>query len=393
MSAKQPINEAAWATGCQQPLSVKPAPYTRPLPSEIVIRNHAVAINPVDWIKLGMPGNLMFPWIKFPFIFGYDVSGEVVEVGSSVTRFSIGDRVLGHCCGMNEMVNKGSHSAFQLYTVLVEHMTSPIPDTLSFEKAAVVPLAFSTAACGMFKKDQLALEYPTSPRSKAGNGKTLLIWGGSTSVGVNAIQVSLLPLRAYLSYLFSATSHFLLKHQANPTPKLAVAAGYEVHTTCSPRNFPLMRSLGTVHAYDYASPRTIPSLIEALRTKTFAGALAIGPGSTDACMAILPHCKRGRRFISMATFPTPPTPPAHFPVLYIIWSFVSFSVTHFVKKRLRGVESAFLVVGDVGESEVGRWIYGDFLPRALAAGDFVASPEPVVVGRGLEFVQLSIGNG
>ena len=187
---KMPTNAAAWSTGTQQPLEVKEAPYTRPLSNELVIKNGAVAVNPVDWIKIEM-GEIMFSWIKYPFIFGYDNAGEVVEVGSSVTRFKAGDRVVGNACGMNEKTNKSSHSSFQNYTVMKEHMTSPIPATLSFEKAAVMPLGLSTAACGMFQKDQLDLEFPTVPRSKAGNGKTLLVWGGSTSVGVNAIQVRL----------------------------------------------------------------------------------------------------------------------------------------------------------------------------------------------------------
>jgi NADPH:quinone reductase-like Zn-dependent oxidoreductase len=190
MSSKVPINAAAWATGMNQPISVKSAPYTRPLAHEVVIKNHAVAINPADWIKLG--NSMMFQWIKYPFVFGYDTSGEVAEIGSSVTRFKVGDRVVGHACGMNEKINKSSHSAFQNYTVLLEHMTTPIPDSLSFEKASVIPLGLSTAAWGLYDTNQLALEPPTTPKSKAGNGKTLLVWGGSTSVGVNAIQVSCL---------------------------------------------------------------------------------------------------------------------------------------------------------------------------------------------------------
>ena len=182
MSTKTPTNKAAWATGTKQPLSVREAPYTRPLPNEIVVKNGAVAINPVDWIKIDM-GDMMFQWIKYPFVFGYDCAGEVVEVGSSVTRLKVGDRVVGNSCGMNNKINKSSHSAFQNYTVLMDHMTSAIPDTLSFEKAAVMPLGLSTAACGMFQQDQLGLEFPTIPRSKAANGKTLIVWGGSTSVG------------------------------------------------------------------------------------------------------------------------------------------------------------------------------------------------------------------
>ena len=188
--SKMPTNAAAWSTGTQKPLEVRKAPYTRPLADELVVKNGAVAINPVDWLKIEL-GDIMFSWIKYPFVLGYDNAGEVVEVGSSVTRFKVGDRVVGNAVGMNEKTNKSSHGSFQNYTVLKQHMTSPIPDTMSYEKAAVMPLGLSTAACGMFQKDQLSLELPTVPRSQAGNGKTFLVWGGSTSVGVNAIQVRL----------------------------------------------------------------------------------------------------------------------------------------------------------------------------------------------------------
>jgi NADPH:quinone reductase-like Zn-dependent oxidoreductase len=41
---------------------------------------------PIDWIKQ-VRGDLVFPWIKYPFILGSDVAGEVVEIGVNVTRF------------------------------------------------------------------------------------------------------------------------------------------------------------------------------------------------------------------------------------------------------------------------------------------------------------------
>jgi NADPH:quinone reductase-like Zn-dependent oxidoreductase len=185
-----PTNKAAWVPGPKLPLEVKEAPYTRPFANEIIVKNHAVAVNPIDWLVKDM-GELMLGWIKYPFIFGADVAGEVVEIGSSVTRFKIGDGVLSYALGMNEKTVGSAKGGFQTYTVVMEHMTSPIPDILSYEKAAVIPLGLSTAACGLFQEDQLGLELPSVPRSKARSGKTLLVWGGSTSVGVNAIQVSL----------------------------------------------------------------------------------------------------------------------------------------------------------------------------------------------------------
>lgn len=182
----QLINKAAWLNADKAtPLEVKNAPYTSPSKGEIVIKSHAIAINPVDRI-IQDSGSFMFPWIKFPFVLGTDVAGEVVELGLGVTRFKVGDRVTAHATGMHKDHMSASGGAFQEYVVLLEHMTSPIPDSMSFETASVMPLGLSTAACGLFEKDQLALQYPSvTPQP---TGKTILIWGASTSVGCNTVQ-------------------------------------------------------------------------------------------------------------------------------------------------------------------------------------------------------------
>jgi NADPH:quinone reductase-like Zn-dependent oxidoreductase len=244
-----PTNTAAWVVAAQKHLEVKSAPYPHPHEGEIVIKNHAVAINPVDWLTPVL-GTFLLPWIKYPFIFGSDLAGEVVEVGKGVTRFSVGDRVLGHAMGMDKKRNSAAEGAFQEYTVVLAHMAAPIPDTLSYENAAVLPLTLSTAACGLFQKDQLALQYPfVNPKP---TGKTLLIWGGSTSLGSNAIQ-------------------------------LAVAAGYEVFTTASPRNFPYVKKLGASQVFNYHDKNGVKEIIKAFQSKTIAGALAIYIGSARAC--------------------------------------------------------------------------------------------------------------
>ncbi|WP_319420511.1 alcohol dehydrogenase catalytic domain-containing protein [Pleurocapsa sp. FMAR1] len=84
-------NTAAWQPKPGSPLEVKPAPYTSPSENEIVIKNAAVAVNPIDW---KLQDEALFDWLQYPLILGDDVAGEVVEVGSGVSRFKPGDRVL-----------------------------------------------------------------------------------------------------------------------------------------------------------------------------------------------------------------------------------------------------------------------------------------------------------
>ena len=312
----------------------------------------AVAINPVDWIIQDL-GKGMFSWLKYPFILGMDTAGEVVEVGPSVTRFRVGDRVVGHANGTDQQCNAPSHSAFQTYTVLLVNAASPIPSTLSYESAAVLPLGLSTAACSLFQKDQLGLQHPSA--SPKPTGKTLLVWGGSTSVGCNAIQ-------------------------------LAVAAGYEVITTCSPKNFNYVKKLGASQAFDYNSKTVVRDITHAFQDKTTAGALSIGARSAENCLDILAKCT-GDKFLSMATYPIPQTMPKHFVLLTIAASYMTGMANIWVKAKTGGVRTAFIYGSSLLYNEVGKAIYVDFLPRALAEGSYVAAPEPQVVGKGLEYIQ------
>lgn len=68
-------NTAAWISTKRANLDVKPAPYTPPKDNEIVVKNRAIAINPLDWI-LQSAGELVFSWIKYPFILGSDLAGR-----------------------------------------------------------------------------------------------------------------------------------------------------------------------------------------------------------------------------------------------------------------------------------------------------------------------------
>lgn len=162
-------NSAAWLVGEKvKPLEVKEAPYTLPGDDEILVKNAAVAVNPVDWVVQDMA---IFPK-KYPTILGTDLAGEVVEIGQSVTKFKKGDRVLGF--GLGAITGPTSASSFQQYTVVPCGLASPMPDDLSFERACVIPLCLATAAAALYQKDQLHLQYPSLiPTS---TNETLFVW-------------------------------------------------------------------------------------------------------------------------------------------------------------------------------------------------------------------------
>ena len=320
-----PSNTAAWLNALGAPLEVGPAEYTSPLENQIVIKNGATAINPIDH-ALQTKAPLIFPWLTCPGIFGGDVAGEVVEVGSGITRFHVGDRVVGHAVGL--ATNNSAEGGFQLYSVVQENMASHIPSTLSYEQASVLPLAFSTASCSLFQKDHLALQYPIlSPKP---TGKTLLIMGGATSLGCNGIQ-------------------------------LAIAAGYEVVVTASPRNFDYVKKLGASQVVDYNSESHVEELIEVLKGKSIAGAFVTTLGTFEPALEVVAKSE-GTKFISSVIPPEDVAIP-------------------------EGVSTKFVFGSDLKDNEVGNAVYRDFLPQALAEGKFIAAPEAHVFGKGLDKIE------
>lgn len=327
-SPKSTDNKAAWQVAEKaHPFEIKSAPMGQPSAHEILIRNHAIAINPLDNM---LQTAARFP-LAYPNIFGQDVAGEVVAIGNEVSRFKVGDRVVGHAVGL--VSKRAEENAFQNFTILNTSMASPIPNSMPFENAAVLPLGLSTAACGLFQPSPfLALQLPTAPPQKP-KGECVLIWGGSSSVGSNAIQ-------------------------------LCIAAGYTVISTSSAKNFEYVKKLGAEQIFDYTDPSTPSSIISALKGKKLAGALdCIGGPACVSCVSIV-HAVSGSGAVA-TTKGGCDDPPEGVTV-----------------KRIFGTT--------LKDNFVGPAIYQDFLPKALADGSFVPNPKPRVVGSGLESVQMAV---
>jgi NADPH:quinone reductase-like Zn-dependent oxidoreductase len=356
-----PKNEAAWLVAKQDALQVGEAPYPEPGAGEVVVRNHAVAVNPVDWLLPYLGPIRMFPWIKRPFILGSDLAGEVVAVGDGVTAVEVGDRVLAMAAGACQSRNRAAEGAFQAYTIVLPRLTTVIPDHLSYADAAVVPLGLTTAACGLFQSDLLALELPSA--NPTPRDQWVIICGGATSVGANAVQ-------------------------------LAVAAGYSVITTASPKNFDFVTALGAARVFDYRSKTLVADVIEALRGKDVVGALSIGAGSALDCLDILPHCQ-GRKFIancsSDVSFDAVATGRRITlgAILKVLPARMRANARTRAKSRRHGVTVKFYDASSVVDNAIGPAIYRDFLGPALAEGRFRPAPPPRIVGHGLEAIQTA----
>lgn len=113
-------NLAAWQRRTGERLSIGPAELPPVAEGQILIRNEAVAINPLDYILQDMAA---LPWLDYPLIVGSDVAGTIVAIGKGVDRFALGDRVLGQAVGTT--VNQPSQGAFQQHTIVLAQMAAP----------------------------------------------------------------------------------------------------------------------------------------------------------------------------------------------------------------------------------------------------------------------------
>ncbi|WP_281534534.1 zinc-binding alcohol dehydrogenase family protein [Cryobacterium breve] len=246
-------NEALWLLNVRGGFEVRTSAHPTAGPGQVVVRVRAVAVNPVDAI-VGPFRRLVTPWMRYPTVIGSDVAGEIAAVGVGVTRFQAGDRVVGYAAGQERLRNNSEEGGFQRYVTVLERVCAELPEDVTFEQAAVLPLGVSTAAAGLYEKDQLALPLPTS--SPSPRGDVVLVWGGSTSVGSNAVQ-------------------------------LARASGYTVIATAGRRNHDFVRSLGAEAIFDYRDPDVDQQIVEALGHRHLAGTMAIGAGSLTHALHIV----------------------------------------------------------------------------------------------------------
>ncbi len=160
------------------------------LKDQVLVRVKACALNHLDlWVRKGLPG------VKLPHILGSDIAGEIVEIGEYVSGFKPGQRVLlapMHFCNHCAYCASGRQNLCPEFSALgnsvdggnCELIAIPavnviaIPSNLSFDEAASVPLVFLTAW------------HMLVGRAGIRTGQTVLVLGGSSGVGIAAIQIA-----------------------------------------------------------------------------------------------------------------------------------------------------------------------------------------------------------
>lgn len=140
-----------------------------PGPHDLLVDVLASSVNPAD-LRARAPADARNIQRHFPVVLGYDVCGTVVQVGSEVGDFSVGDVVIGS----PSLTGQGANAEF---VVLDWRSAVRKPSTLGVLEAAVLPLAGVTA--------HEALVRANLPR-----GATILVQGGAGGVGHLQIQIA-----------------------------------------------------------------------------------------------------------------------------------------------------------------------------------------------------------
>jgi NADPH2:quinone reductase len=151
--------------GGPEVLKLTDVPKPAPKPNEILVKVAAAGVNRPDVLqRMGLypvpPGASPLP--------GLEIAGEVVELGSEAKNWKVGDKVCA-------LANGGGYAEFCAVPAV---QALPIPKSLSMPEAASLPETFFTVWSNVYDRGRLA------------PGESLLVQGGTSGIGVTAIQMA-----------------------------------------------------------------------------------------------------------------------------------------------------------------------------------------------------------
>ena len=142
----------------------------------VVLRVRATSFNYHDVFTVrGMPGIK----VPMPMIIGLDLAGEVLEVGPGVSGWKPGDRVLVNPLNRKRgLMGEMMHGGLAEKCLVAEHQLLRMPDAVSFEDAASLPVAYGTAHRMIVTHDTIH------------DGDTVLVLGASGGVGTGCVLLA-----------------------------------------------------------------------------------------------------------------------------------------------------------------------------------------------------------
>ncbi len=155
--------------GGPERLIVGELPEPTPGPHDLLVAVAAASVNPIDFKLRDGKLKALMP-LPMPLILGNDLSGTVLTVGSAVTRFKVGDRIVAR-------LDKQRIGAFAERAVVGESEAALAPTRIDLIDAAALPLAGLTAWQALFELGQLSA------------GQSLLVHAGAGGVGHFALQL------------------------------------------------------------------------------------------------------------------------------------------------------------------------------------------------------------
>lgn len=156
--------------GGPEVMKLEDVPDPKPAAGQVLVRLHAVGVNPVDtYVRSGgYTVNIMFPFIP-----GSDGAGVVEAVGDGVKDFKRGDRV--YIFATTSGIRTGAYAEL---TVSTPSQVCPLPENVSFAQGAAIGVPYATAYRALFQK------------ARAVPGETVFIHGASGGVGIAAVQLA-----------------------------------------------------------------------------------------------------------------------------------------------------------------------------------------------------------
>ncbi|RDW93629.1 zinc-binding alcohol dehydrogenase family protein [Aspergillus mulundensis] len=316
--------------------TIQARPTPPPSPGELLIAVKSIALNPADIIMRNT--GLFIP--SYPTVTGFDMAGLVLEVGEDVpSAFKPGTRVAAYSASAWKGCNP-DYGAFQEICLVPWQHAAILPQGISWHHAATLPVAVQVPLSAWD-----AMGIPRTGKDTASGiekREALLIWGASSSVGTMGVQTARI-LRV--------------------DPSSFIAAVYAV---AGAENLNYVRSLGADRVFDYKDPCVVDAIISAARQDGLViKHCFLATGDLASCQAVLRGFIAKTKTAKIASAPPVPSD----------------------AEVIEGLETIFVMPSNAEEERLEQFrSWMTWLSENIEKGTIRPSPEPKVVGKGLEAI-------